>query len=110
MKKLTFVKLSIVFLIFTSFHLFSTPHFVEDSHHFKSIADQGSHNFKANQQTVDDEDKFTGDIISIAVIYLMVTLSVAEVIRTFSFNRLDRLKRFLIARYYQSSYFDKIHV
>ncbi|MHC8661595.1 hypothetical protein ACW5MY_19665 (plasmid) [Bacillus sp. Bwzl_19] len=110
MKKILFLKASILFLAIASFHLLSIPHAFDTAHHFKAVADQQEmHEMKAGQN-VDDKKSLTGSFILTALFAASVSLMVISDRKRPASRRRQRKKSFLIAKFYQSSYFDKLHV
>ncbi|PJY98498.1 hypothetical protein CPT06_17995 [Bacillus vallismortis] len=111
MKKVTILKASILFLAIASFHLFSIPHAFDIGHHYKAVADQQEmHELKTGQNADDEKKSITGAIALIALWAMAVLLLTAESKDTRDSRRRQRKKSFILAKFYQSSYFGKLHV
>ncbi|MCY8934594.1 hypothetical protein [Bacillus atrophaeus] len=111
MKKVMILKASILFLAIASFHLLSIPHTFDIGHHYKAMADQQEiHDMKVGQNA-DDEKKAIAGAAALTAILTMGVLLVAMADReSFVSRRPRRKKSFLLAKFYQSNYFDQLHV
>ncbi|MCI3194110.1 hypothetical protein GXP75_00125 [Bacillus sp. HU-1818] len=110
MKKVTILKASILFLAIASFHLFSIPHVFDIGHHYKAVADQQEmHEMKAGQNADDEKKSITGAFALTAFWATAVLLLTKNKDICYS-RRRQRRKSFILAKFYQSSYFDKLHV
>ncbi|MBL6010600.1 hypothetical protein M1D69_10980 [Bacillus sp. PK3-037] len=110
MKKVTILKASILFLAIASFHLFSIPHAFDIGHHYKAVADQQEiHEMKAGQNADDEKKSITG-AFALTAFSMAVLLMTAENKDICYSRRRQRRKSFILAKFYQSSYFDKLHV
>lgn len=111
LKKILFLKASILFLAIASFHLLSIPHAFDTAHHFKAVADQQEmHEMKAGQNADDEKKSLTGSFILTALFAASVSLIVISDRKRPASRRRQRKKSFLIAKFYQSSYFDELDV
>lgn len=111
LKKVTILKASILFLAIASFHLFSIPHAFDIGHHYKAVADQQEmHEMKAGQNADDEKKSITGAFTLTALWAMAVLLLTAESKSTGYSRRRQRKKSFILAKFYQSSYFGKLHV
>ncbi|MEG9463307.1 MAG: hypothetical protein MIK35_14170, partial [Bacillus amyloliquefaciens] len=83
----------------------------DTAHHFKAVADQQEmHEMKAGQNADDEKKSLTGSYILTALFAASVSLIVISDRRRPASRRRQRKKSFLIAKFYQSSYFDELHV
>ncbi len=94
-----------------SFHLFSIPHAFDIGHHYKAVADQQEmHELKAGQNADDEKKSITGAFALTALWAMAVLLLTAESKSMGYSRRRQRKKSFILAKFYQSSYFGKLHV
>lgn len=102
MNKRTMIKICVLIFALASIHLFSFSH-SQVFHETKVIADHESHQIMTSHQ-YDYEDKFLLGVFKNAELILTLLLFIPGILSLFQLLQNIRLKGFMLAEFYQSSY------